>query len=216
MEDLRYYTLEEVSALAVSVAPESTDTERVFMDEWIYHGLRQLGVNKDNIKSCVIEMHDLGIAKPRDYYMARDLALFDGGGGEIDYIFRAGQRRMHTDIRTKPRFIEVSESRDYFHLSSDANDAGVVKAQLEYYALPSTDDGDLYIPENHVFAIMHFVKYMLAFRNGSAKLDTYKKYWEKEASKIRSKNSTPHQLEFKEGLARVYMSMMNKPTRDRF
>lgn len=216
MESARFYTLDETVALAISVAPESTDIERVFMDEWVYHGLRQLGVNKDNIKACTIEVHDLGIDKPRDYYMARDLVLWNNKNEEVDYIFRAGNRRIHNDIRMTPRFLEVSEGKDFFHLSSDANHFNVEKATLEYYALPSTEDGDLYIPENHVFALMHFIKYMLAFRNTSPRLAEYKRYWEKEASKIRAKNATPNQLEFKEGLARVYMSMWQKPVRDRF
>lgn len=214
--EARFYSLDETVALAQSVAPESSDTERVFMDEWIYHGLRQLGVNKDNIKYCSIEVNDLGIAKPKDYYMARDLVLLTSSNVEVDYIFRAGQRRIHNDVRATPRFIEVSEGVDFFHLSSDATTSGITKAYLEYYALPSTEDGDLYIPENHVFALMHFIKYMLAFRNSSPRLAEYKKYWEKEAAKIRAKNATPNQLEFKEGLARVYMSMLTKPTRDRF
>lgn len=217
MEDsARFYTLDEAIALAISVAPESSDVERVFMDEWMYHGLREIGVGKEDIKVCSIDIHDLGVRKPRDYYMARDLALHTINGVEVDYLFKGGGKRIHNDVRNSPRFIEVSETRDYFHLSSDSTDYPLVKATLEYYALPSTEDGDLFIPENYVYGLMHYIKYMLAFRNNARNTDQLKRYWEKEASKLRSKNVKPHMLEFKEGIARVYMSMLTKPTRDRF
>jgi hypothetical protein len=212
----RYYSLDEAVALAKTVTPESTDIERVFMDDWIYQGVRQLGVNKESIKSCTIPVHDLGIPKPRDYYMARDLALGNGKGAEVDYIFRGGGVRIHNDIRPKGKFVEVSETADFFHLSSDANQYPVLTARLEYYALPSTEDGDLLIPESYVFALMHFIKYMVTFRNSSPRLKEFKDYWEKEAARVRARNIKPHLLEFKEGVARTYMSMINKPTRDRF
>ena len=213
---VRYYTLDETVALAQSVSPESTDTERVFMDEWIYHGLRQMGVDKNSVKACAVKVNDLGIAKPRDFYSARDLVLVNSSGNEVDYIYRNGSRRIHTNINSKPRFVEISEDADFFHLSSDAVAADVTDAIIEYYALPSTEEGDLLIPEIKVFALMHFIKYMLAFRNSSPRLREYKQYWEKEAARIRSKGATPSQLEFKEGTARTYMSMITKPTRDRF
>lgn len=210
----QYYTLDEAVALATSLAPESSDVERVFMDEWMYHGVRQIGVSKEDIKDCTIDVHDLGIRKPKDYYKARDLVLNTTSGGELDYIFRGGGRRHHTDVRNIPKFIEVSETRDYFHLSSDAG--LVTKATLEYYALPSTADGELLIKEIYVYALAHFIKYMLAFRNNSGKTDQLRKYWEKESARLRAKNVMPHLLEFKEGIARTHMSMITKPTRDRF
>lgn len=212
----RYYTLDEAVALSISVAPEASDVERVFMDEWMYHGIRQIGVGKEDVKICTIPIHDLGIVKPTDYYMARDLALHTVNGVEIDYLFMGTGKRIHNDVRNSPRFIEVSETGDFFHLSSDSTEFELATATLEYYALPSTADGDLMISEAYVYGLMHYIKYMLALRNNARNIDQLKKYWEKEASKLRSKNVKPHMLEFKEGIARVYMSMLTKPTRDRF
>ena len=220
MADLnhRYYTLDEAMATIRSMTPEITDAEFTFLPEWMYMGVRQLGTSKELLKQCFLEIDDLSVAKPRDYYMATDISLFDSKGNEVDFIFRPGKLRHHLELIPPPRFVEVYEDGDYFHLSSTADAMGVSKFNLEYYALPTDEDGVLLIPERYIFALVMFVKYMLAVRNNDPynRIAIYKQNWEQEAARVRAKNMTPNMLEAKEGIFRTYMSMITKPTRDRF
>jgi hypothetical protein len=209
----RFASLDEMIAFCISLAPEATDIERVFMADWIRLALDEIGASKNHVRTEEIPVKDLSIRKPEDFYLAKSMALYDSGGTEVWYIYEGYGARTHQDTRYVPKFVALYETSHYYNLGNEATT--VTDARLTYYAHPTDANGDLIIEKKDRFAIMTFIKYMVALRNDDPTYKSKEQIWEKQAAKARSRKALPDELEFTEGIARKYMSLWTKPSRPR-
>lgn len=216
---MRYVTLDEVVANALTIMPQADDETRVAMRQWVYLAKRKLGPSKGDLRVATIGISNNRIRKPDDFIFATDLALLDDSGNERNYQFEGRGFAVHDENtgRRQP-WVEahyVSEDNDFYYLSI-TGDTNVTRARLEYLALPLDDGGNLMINEHETEAIMSYLRYMFAMREQDPNINVYREISTIEMARTRRKNEIPDMLEAKEGIFRKYMSMITKPLRDAY
>lgn len=209
-------TIDEAVANAKTIIPEANGIEEIFMRQWMYLGIRQIGVTLTHIKTVEITPENLSVRKPEDYVRGEDIGLYNGTT-EYAALYEGFGQRVHKDKRgiNVARPVQLSEDNNFFYLSSNAT--AIDKVVLRYYALPvDSDTNDLMIDEESLVALMMFIKYMVALRNNLPTVNLLNKEWRYQAARVRAKNALPDQLQFKTGLVKKYMSRMITPDREWF
>jgi hypothetical protein len=217
---MRYVTIEEVVANALTIIPDATDNERVYMRQWAYLGKRRIGPTKADIKQKTIGIDNNRIRKPDNFIAGLDLALLDAAGNERTYQFEGRGKATHdADTGRRTPWIDthyVTEDNNFYYLDSTA-ELNVTVGRLEYLAMPVDDAGDLVVPEDELEAIMAFIHYMWAKRNmETGALSLLRHDSEYLMARARSKAALPDMLEAKEGIFRKWNSMLSKPLRDAY
>jgi hypothetical protein len=105
--------------------------------------------------------------------------------------------------------VDIYEDDLCFHLGSTGTDIDSVG--LRYWSHPVDENGVIKIPEEHLYAIMIFVKYMNAERQGSSRLEisSLNREWKIQAAKIRGADKMPNQIEARE-IITSWMSLIPK------
>ena len=207
-------SIDEVVASAVTILPGATNTEKVFMRHWVVLGNRELGLSKDNVVTEKIDVQDFTIRKPENLLSIDDIGLYNSSDKELATIYKGYGEMTHTDLDTisgtLKLTISISESDDFLHLSSNGD--SVDYAKIRYYSIPIDDSGDPLILERKRLAIVFFLNYMWAIRQGAnqSEVDRAELRWLREAAKQRAKNKMPSVLEAK-SISSWYMSLINTP-----
>lgn len=183
-------TMDEIIAEAfVRLDIEDSRDEMIFRN-WIYRALRWIGPSSFSIKTECIEVCDLSIKKPSDYWYGIDLNLL-GAHNEVYYYqykengfmqseevaYGQGDYIGQDSSLTGERTIHLGEDNFCFNLSNNASEAAVVKAELKYFALPKDDKGDPLISEEIVEAIHAYLIWM---------------YYERGRNRTRGTRRFPH------------------------
>lgn len=226
MTDSPFVTLEEVVANSATLILDTDPKHRNILRQWTYIGERQLGFSGLHLKPAQVQVDNLTIKKPSDYAVGVDLALFDANDNEYRYHFQGNRKRIHnewalTSNATSLGFhqdraeIGVSEDPYFFYL--DSTGESVTYANLNYYSYPVDEDGDMLIPEHHMFALMNFNYWMWERRkkDNQSSIAQAKQDWLMEQIKAKTKNKVPSMLEGKD-IARFHNSMINKIFYDKF
>src|SRR5690606_27984393 len=111
---VRFLSLDEVVANAMSIIPGAKKEMRPYFDQWAWLALRQIGPTKEHVNVATLTLEDLSFKKPDDFVAAIDIALFDSSNNEIKYHLRSGKQRIH-ERPLVPRYIEVSDSEHYYY-----------------------------------------------------------------------------------------------------
>lgn len=221
----RFVPLDQVTAEAMTVIGDADNKDRLIFRQWVYRALREIGVGKQNVEVCNLYPKDLSMQKPDDCTSIIDIALFDVNNNEMLYKYHSGASRIHQNRNTYAAdgtyspsvgsIIDLSEDDYYIHLGSNASE--VAYAKIRYFKFPVDEDGLPKIPEDQVFAITMFIRYMWSMRKNDnrSEIDQNRYTWlsEKAAAKARSK--MPSMLEGKQ-IAKTWMSMISKPFFDNF
>lgn len=207
-----FLTVDEVVASAITIIPEATQKDKNIFRNWVFLAERQIGSSIVSRKNATdITVTNFSFPKPFDCISVRDIALFDSAGEEV--LFKhTGSGKQITDkeyVDNINRYVTVREDDGFFYLSS--NGSNVVKANMRYYGFPTDSDDNLKIPEIHTFAIMMFLKYMMALRDSEKRLDIkdLAGLWEKEKRQARARTNMPSELEA-QFIARRFSSMIDK------
>jgi len=210
----KYITIDEVVASAVTILAGSTDAEKVFMRHWAILGNRELGLSKDNVVTEKINVQDLTIRKPENLLSIDDIGLYSDSDVEYATVYKGYGEMTHTDLDaiqgTLKLTISISEDDEFLHLSSNGD--SIDYAKIRYYSIPICEKGNPLILERKRLAVMFFLSYMWAIRQGAnqAAIDRAELRWLREAAKQRAKNKMPSVLEAK-SIASWYMSIINTP-----
>ena len=192
-------TMDEIiSESFVRLDIEDTRDELVFRN-WIYRALRWIGPSSFSIKTKCIDICDLSIKKPCDYWYGIDMNLMDEFNGIYYYQYaesgflqsegNAGGLTSEDSISGSSRAIQVGEDNYCFNLSNTASGTGVCKAELKYFAMDKDDKGDPLIMEDIVEAIHAYLNWMYLERGRNRTRGTRKfPHSEVESARIRWQN----------------------------
>ena len=214
-----FISLNEVVANSATLTQDTNPKHRNLLRQWTYIGERQLGFSGLHEKAEQVTTDNLTVQKPTDYAIGIDLAIFDTNNVEYAYNFKGFGKRIHNEssfvfssvggISSKVSEIGISEDPYFFYLDSTGD--AITHVNIKYYSYPIDDDGDMMIPEHHLFALMNFNYWMWERRNkqnqsliASAKAD-----WIMEMKKAKAKNKIPSMLEGRD-IVRMHNSMIDK------
>ena len=131
-------------------------------DEFFYlthisNAMREIGVVPSYSKTDCVPVEELKIKKPCDWAVGIDMNLLGANGEQIyNYTFHQGSNMQSNEVdrdrgmnnyagNIRDYGITASEiGDDYIRLSSQAK--GVAKAELNYYAYPIDEHGDIMVP----------------------------------------------------------------------
>lgn len=205
----RFISIDEVVDNAKTIILDADDKSHLLMRQWVYLGVKQIGVSLDNIEVCTLNAHDGSFRKPDNFLIVDDIALYDDSDNEYQMNYRGPGTRIHkaTEPLT-PAPIDLSEDDYYFHMGSSGCEY-VTKAVIRYYALPLDEYGDVKIAERYLLALMFFLKFMWDTRQNNATREESKINWTQNLLKQKALNRAPSPLAA-EYTARKLNSMINK------
>ena len=216
-----FISINALVAEAASTIKNFSEQEKQLARQWAYTGLRKIGFNKLDVKtSDKLYLTDWSVEKPTDMGNLIDLALFDSAGKEIVIKYKGRAQnsvdgttaRIHEDVRQYKGALHVSEDDTYFNVEEFADDTPTgVYLVARYYAYPVDDNGFPKIPETHTLALIMYIRWMYAMRDGKnlGAEQMARENWLREAAAARGRMNTPTQLEAKE-TARTINSMIQK------
>jgi hypothetical protein len=214
-----FVTMDEVVANSATLIKETGTKHRNLLRQWTYLGERQLGWSGDHKDAKQIDVVNLAIQKPSNYAVGIDLALFDANGVEYAYHYRGKGKRIHSEYLLSGAALgsgiintsEIGISSDPYYFYLDSIGENVTYANLIYFGYPVDEDGDLLIPEHHLFPLMHFNRWMWMMRENYPEnsINQAERVWLRESVKAKSKNKIPDMLEGRD-IARVHNSMIDK------
>lgn len=166
-------TMDELIAESFQRLDNEDSRDELIFRNWIYRAMRWIGPHAYSIKTKCIEVCDLSIKKPCDYWYGLDLNLI-GTNGEIYYYQYAEHGFMNSEQSDSGveehlenggslsgyRTIEIGEDHYCFNLNSIAGSSSIKTAELKYYAMPKDEHGDLMISEDVVEAIHAYLRWM--------------------------------------------------------
>jgi len=214
-----FVPVDQVIATFKSITEGADTIDRAFVKEWVYLGLTELGPNMAWISEPVtLYPIDSGLQKPLDMYSPIDIALYDVNGAELKYAYRGKNYRIHVSDNSllnnaeyAPGLgapIDLSEDSYYFHLGSNAG--SVAYAILKYWKFPTDENGELKIPEQDVFTLSLFCKYMYYMRkDDKVGMGQFHNLWIAARNEARTAHKIPSMLEGAE-IARGWNSMIQK------
>lgn len=192
-----YITVDEIVASACTILPETTREERESVFPfWIWMAAKKLGFSGQNEKTETITVLENFIRKPKDHLYTIDMALFDSAGSEIKYIYREYSRKIHKNSRDE-NHLYVYEDDHCIHID-DCN-SNIDCITLKYYSVPVDEDGNPKINEEHLEAIMHFIRYMrsLASNNNQSEIEINRRRWLSLKDYVKGNNKMPSPLRSK-------------------
>jgi hypothetical protein len=167
-----YVTINEVTALAQTVIPNSDERDRNIWNAWTYQCLLQLGIGDDEIKVAEILPQDYTGLLPEDCRYVIEFSLFDSAGNQLPHSYRTGKQRIYTDTRlpqtattnglTNCVPVDVATDATAIHLGT--NGENVARILLRYFAYPIDENGMPLIREEDTMACVYFIRYMQGMR----------------------------------------------------
>ena len=199
----KFIDIDQAVASASTLMKNPSKEDRDVMKFWIWLAEKQIGTAPFNKDTADIEFVDCVAKKPANHLKTIDIALYDNHGNDLIYTYRGYNKRIH-DISSfnNPELVGVYE--DEFCLHVDNNNSSVDRCSIIYWAYPVDEDGNPLIPEEHIYAIMRFVKYMMSVREGNnmSEQSLLEREWKLQASKVRGQNSMPNIPEARDILQR--------------
>ena len=195
-------TMDEVIAESFSRLDIEDSRDELIFRNWIYRALRWIGPSSFSIKTKCIDICDLSIKKPSDYWYGIDMNLL-GEFNEVYYYQYVENGFLQSEEGSNgqgdtlgdnssisgSRVIHVGEDHYCFNISNTANDSGVAKAELKYFALAKDEKGDPLISEDIVEAIHAYLNWMFVERGRNRTRGTRKfPYSEVEGARMRWQN----------------------------
>lgn len=213
-----FVPVDQVIATAMSILEGADTVDRAYFKEWVYLGLTELGPNTAWYDEAVVYPVELALKKPDNIYSIIDVALYDVNKNELVYTYRGKGSRIHASDSVAlnsgeyaPSLgapIDLSEDSYYFHLGS--NGASVASALIKYWKFPVDENGDLLIPEQDVFTLALFCRYMFSMRkDDKVGIGQFHNLWIAARNEARAAHRTPSMLEGTE-IARSWNSMIQK------
>lgn len=207
---------EMVSSVFISLDITDTRDELVFR-EWCYDALRELGMGNVDIHTECLAVEGLCVDKPCDFASEYEINLLDNSGNVHYYqssqtSIRESQvdKRNHTTTTHSNTLndygypsIILSETDSAFHLSSNAETAGITKMELSYYRLPIDENGDPLIREIQKLAVMAYIEYKYIKRERNRRREDipmsevveYKNSWLSEMMKVKGRMKMPSPMQ---------------------
>lgn len=211
------YTIDEVTANAMSVVGTATAEDRNLFRNWAVLGLKQLGPNRNDVKIVQITPNSNGlIKKPDDFTHGIDLALFTTADHELQYQFNHGAARIHND-----RFslqdeemqdaitgrVDVSEDAYYYQLGNNSSVVGY--AIIRYFAYPIDSEGIPLFDEEDLEAIVAYCRYNWSLRKNDnrSEIEQNRQIWLEERDRRKGAKKMPDSLAMR-GIASRWMSLI--------
>jgi hypothetical protein len=216
--------VDEVIAEAASIIKNFTEQEKQLARQWAFRAVRRIGASFHDIQIVTINMSDYSFLKPTDYAKHIDFALFDSAGKEIVVNFKGFSKvmssgkeegRIHEDLRNTRLGLQMTEDSNYFNVEDFTDsDAGSATLKLKYYSMPIDVSGYPKIPETHVMAVVHYIRWQWTMRERKSlgEIQEAQHTWKTEAAAAYGRMKTPTMLEGKEIAEGVMMSMVQKAT----
>lgn len=209
---MRFWTVDQVVANAMTIIKEADDMDRGIMKQWVYSALREIGPSNLNEKVVRMYPNEEGfLRKPDDLIWANDIALFNSSDTELHYKYRGANKRIHTAAESVASYrpIDLGEDADFFILGS--NRENVAYADLRYYSTPTDHEGKIQVPEHTVEPIKMYINYQWQMREARAQsaIESARFAWEDHRRRARGRNKMPSMLQGA-AIADAWMSMINK------
>lgn len=216
-----YLTIAETSAFCLTTCKGATAEDRHLFIPWIVAAMRDIGSNRDWVKTEVIYPKDFAVAKPGNLVSTIDLALYDSSDQELVYKYQSGKTRIHTNrflnniVNDGEGIIEVSEDGFYFYLSSNATNVAYIL--VRYFGMPIDQDGYPMIKEDNLLAYHAFCRMMWAMRqdDNRSKIEQETYNWYRERDRVKGNNKMPNGVEATK-IAEAWLSLINAPKRPNF
>jgi len=222
--DYRFAKMDEVVATAMTLTPGATDEHRVIFRQWCWEGVKQIGPTTHWLKTCNLKVKNLTFKKPSDLASTINVGLYNSSDQELSFEWNIGVGRVHTDrellhsVTSQEEVtgrIDLSEDAYYFHLGSNGSE--VDHMLLRYLAMPVDTNGEMLIPEDNMFAITMFIRWMWSMRKGDnqSEIELSRDTWFREKDRIYGNNKMPSVLRANEFALNKFMSLLNsfKPNR---
>lgn len=175
---MKYVSLDEVTAFAMTVVKDADLSRRNIWRAWVYQAILDFGCSDNEIKTCVLYPKN-GVAKlPEHCRQIIELSLFDDSNPpqQLTHQFRPGKTRIFTDVRQLPtastgsstlnNFTPVDVSNDEFSIFLGTNGDNVASIIIRYFAYPIDEKTQLpLIREEDLMACVYFIRYMESLRS---------------------------------------------------
>jgi hypothetical protein len=192
----QFISVEDVVANAQSVIPDADDKATNIMKQWVYLGVREIGVTLEDIKVAELYPEDNSVRKPHDIVIIDDIALLDAQGNEYQYHYRGPGKRIHTSTEPTSDYpVDISEDDYYIHLGSTGS--GITRVVIRYYSLPIDEHGDIKIKQDYLVPLIDYLTYMWARRNKDKNLGLYLSIWNSQLLKAKARNRRVNPLAMK-------------------
>lgn len=225
----RTIPVDEVIAEACTILKHVTEQEKIFMRQWAYTAMREIGSFNLNIKvTPQLFLEDWSVKKPDDLLRTNDIALYGSDGSEIVHTFKgyasgnidadeeSVSGRIHQDIRNLSRdgrtAVAITESENYFNVEEfNGTDSSGVYMFIRYYALPLDNNGLPKIPDFATLAIIFYIRAMWAMRDNSNQnyIESSWNMWKIQRAKAEGRGKTPDMIEGK-AIVKTINSMIQK------
>jgi hypothetical protein len=220
-----FVPVDQVIATGASIIEAADTVDRAYFKEWVYLGLLELGPSAAWYDEATLYPVDMALEKPKNMYNAIDLALYNASQQELLFAYRGkGKQRIHVSDNSltnagtySPELgapIDLSEDTYYYHLGT--NGGSVSYAILRYWKFPTDENGDLMVPEQDVFTLSLFLKYMFCMRkDDKVGIGQFHNLWIAARNEGRTAHKIPSGISMDEA-ARSWNSMIQKMRFKRF
>jgi hypothetical protein len=162
--------LDETVALAKSICIDATEQDEALFKQWIWEGIKSLGVSEDDIKACTVGAKNFLAKKPEDCRRLIDVALYDAAGCQLNHVFHSGRKRIYpaqgnviaSGTGTLALWIDVSE--DAYNIVIGSNGTDVSAVAIRYFSYPLDTNGFPLIREDESLPLAYFCKFMYSLR----------------------------------------------------
>lgn len=213
MADNRFITLDELIANAITIIPNADDSDRNIFRTWVYNCLTDIGILYEKTETCKITAHDRSVRKPQRCLSVKDIGLYNKSDQELVYIYRGkrGEDIVHHGKKAVGiRPIYVSEDEYYFHFDSD-NGNEVSYAILEFYSIPTDENGEVFVPYYMVEAVNMYLRWYWSLRQNESRSEIAQNMamYKDAKVKVKAKNRVPSLLQGK-AMMQKWVSMITR------
>lgn len=222
--EYRFAPIDEVVSSAVLICPGATDEHRVIFKQWVWESIKQIGPTSHWVKTCKVNAKNRSFKKPDDLSSVLDLGLYNSSDSELAFEWMGEGGQVHADRTTTHATVSqqevsskifLSEDAYYFHLSSNSPEATYML--IRYLAMPTDESGFPLIPEDNIFAITMFIRWMWSLRknDNQAEQMNARDTWYREKDRIYGDNKIPSWFRAKE-FGHKFLSLINGYKTKRF
>lgn len=214
--DNKFISLDECTALAISIIATATDEDRNLFRTWAAEAIKAIGVNSSWVRVCDLEIEEGSFKKPSDMHAPIDIALYNSSGCEVAYTYHPDSvERIHvsrydvhnaTVQETATNWVHLADDPFYFNLGSDR--CGIVLMKLRYFATPTDKYGNLLIPDIYSLPLAYFCRFMWSLRKNDnrSEIDQNQDMWLREKDRVKGRMKMPSPLEM-EAISAAWMSL---------
>lgn len=217
----RFLDIEEVVATAATILPTMSDEEKLLAKQWSWMAIRKIGPSSDHIKVVDVSVIDKTIEIPLDCISIIDLAIYGTDNVEIKYRYnKGGSLRVHKKDSTGEYLLNIYQDSNFIHISDSLSSAGVEPslARIKYYSFPLDECNQPMIAEQHLFAVMMFIRWMWSIRNAPTspyETSSAANDWRQALDVAKANNKSVSVLQAKE-IARTWSSMIPNPNFNKY